>query len=57
MQFVLERLTNNSVGLSSMFDDQKGNTDSKHAKNMCVDLKTGPLENNSKVMLKIYPER
>ena len=28
-----------------MFDDQKGNTDYKHAKSRCVDLKSDPPEN------------
>ena len=42
---------------SPIVDDQKGNADSKHAKSMFVDLNIGPLENNSKVMLHIYPER
>ena len=35
-----------------MFDDKKGNTDSTNATSLLFDLKFGPLENNSKVMLK-----
>ena len=33
-----------------MFDDQKGNTDSKHANSMCFAFKIDPLEEMTKVL-------
>ena len=46
MQLFLKELLKNRWGCSSsMFDDQKGNTDYKHT-NSCFDLKIGHSEKN-----------
>ena len=53
MQVVLERIAKNRWGCSSpIVDDQKGNTDSKHAKSQLLDFKFGPLEKQ----IESYPE-
>ena len=51
--FFLERLTKNRWGCSfSIFDDQKGNTDSKHTTSRCFYSKIDPPENLTKVFQK-----
>ena len=53
MQFFMEKSVKHRWGCSSpIFDDQKGNTDSKHKTSSFVDLRIGLLKNNSKVILK-----